>query len=91
MLNRKNYKTTLANSFALAMAIIWVVCSVFVMLLPGLSMSITKAWMHGLDMQVLGDWHFTLGNFFFGGVTAIIASYLTGWIFGWSWERANGR
>lgn len=91
MRSRLNIKTSLANTFALAMLVIWVVCSVFVLLLPGLSMTITNAWMHGLDMRVMGEWSFTIGNFVLGGITAVVASYLTGWIVGWSWERVNGR
>lgn len=79
-----------ANAFALAMAILWTLCSVFVVSLPGLSLQITTWWMHGMDLSPMGNWHLTFGNFLLGGVTAVIASWVTGWVLGWSWQAVGG-
>jgi len=85
----KDKKMAVANSFALAMAVIWIICSIAVWLLPDLSMAISNWWMHGLDMRVMGVWNLTLANFIMGGLTAIVSAWLAGWILGWSWEIVN--
>jgi len=82
-------KIVLANAFALATVILWVVCSIFVFLLPSLSMEITGWWMHGLDLSSLGSFQLTITNFLIGGITLTIAFWVIGYIFGWSWEKMN--
>jgi len=84
-------KMTLANAFALAIAIAWVVCSAFVLVLPDLSMTITSWWLHGLNLSPLGLFKLDLLNFLLGGITLTIAFWVTGYIFGWSWEKASGK
>lgn len=88
--NMKNITMKLANAFALAMAILWTLCSVFVWLLPDLSLQITSWWMHGMDLSVMSGWHLTASNFLLGGITAVIASWATGWTLGWSWQISGG-
>lgn len=84
-------KVTLANAFALATGIAWVVCSAFVLLLPDFSVTITSWWFHGLNLSPLGSFKLDLGNFLLGGISLTISSWLIGYLFGWSWEKASGK
>lgn len=87
----KDNTIKLANVFALAMAILWTLCSVFVWLLPDFSLQITSWWMHGMDLSAIGSWHLTVSNFLLGGITAVITSWVTGWVLGWSWQKVEGK
>ncbi len=79
-------KSLLANAFALTAAILWVVCSAFVWLLPNLSLKISKWWVHGMKVSALGQFNLTLNNFLLGGVTLVVAMWVTGYVFGWALE-----
>lgn len=61
------------GAFALATAILWVICSAFVFLLPDLSMTITNWWVHGLNLSALGSFKLDLANFLLGGITLTLA------------------
>lgn len=82
-------KIGLAYAFALATAILWTICSAFIVLLPDVSMTILKWWMHGMDVAVMGNWSLDLANFFLGGLTLVISAWVSGYIFGWSWEKVR--
>jgi hypothetical protein len=82
-------KMVIANAFALASAIVWVICSASVFLLPDLSMIIAGWWAHGLNLSPLGSFRLDLTNFLLGGVTLTLASWGTGYILGWSWEKVS--
>ncbi len=84
----KDKKIIIANVLALSMGIVWIACSLFVWLLPELSMTIANWWLHGLDVQVMGKWNLTLVNFVMGGLTAA-ASWFVVFVFGWCWEKLN--
>lgn len=86
----KTNTTKLANAFALAMMVLWIICSLFVWLLPDLSLQITSWWMHGMDLSAMGSWHLTVGNFLLGGITAVISAWVTGWVLGWAWQTVGG-
>lgn len=82
-------KTVLANTFALATVILWTTCSLFIVLVPNLSMIVLKWWMHGMDLTVMGDWSLNLTNFILGGLTLAVSAWVSGYIFGWSWEKLS--
>jgi hypothetical protein len=83
-------KMKIANASALAMAVIWLICSIGVWLLPDFSMKITNSWMHGMDVGgVMGMWSLTWSNFLVGGVSAVLASWLVGYIFAWALEKTS--
>ena len=82
-------KVVLANTFALATTILRIICSLFVVLLPNLSMVISKWWMHGQDLTLMGDWKLDLANLLLGGLTLVISAWTSGYIFGWSWEKLS--
>jgi hypothetical protein len=84
-------KGRVANAFALTTVVIWIVCSVVVWLFPGFSMLITKWWMHGMEIGIMGEWNLTLYNFIMGGLTLGVSFWIIGWIFGWAWEKVGGK
>lgn len=75
-------KELLANAFALTTGILWVLCSAFVWVLPGFSMIVTKWWVHGMQVENLGQFNLNITNFILGGVTLIISAWVTGYVFG---------
>jgi len=80
----------LANAFALAMAILWIICSAVVWILPSFSLQITSWWMHGMDLTAMGNWNLTFANFLLGGILVIVSAWITGWVLAWSWEAVGG-
>jgi len=82
----KNFPIKLANTFGLSMVVLWVICAVFIVVLPGLSMLATKLLLHGLDLSMLGNWNLTWFNGIVGGVIAVVTSWFVGFVVGWSWE-----
>jgi hypothetical protein len=81
-------KLVLANTFALAVAIIWVICSLLIALFPALTLAMTTWIMHGM---ALSAWNLTWGNFILGGVTLVVAAWLSAYLFGWCWEIVSGK
>jgi hypothetical protein len=86
----KNNTMKLANAFALAMVVLWVLCSAVIWLLPGFSWTVTGWWMHGMDLSAMGGWNLTISNFLLGGITAIASAWITGWVLAWSWQVVGG-
>ena len=86
----KNNTMKLANAFALGMAVLWVLCSAVIWLLPSFSWTVTGRWMHGMDLSAMGGWNLTISNFLLGGITAIASAWITGWILAWSWQTVGG-
>ncbi|MDP2685342.1 MAG: DUF5676 family membrane protein [bacterium] len=84
-------KNKLANTFALAMAVLWVLCSLVIWILPEFSLQATTQMMHGMNFSAMGSWNLTFGNFLWGGTVAVIFSWVTGWVLGWSWETLYDR
>jgi len=76
-------RNLLANAFGLTTVILWMICSIIVWLLPELSLTITKWWMHGMPME---SYQINLQNFVLGGLTLTAAAWATGYVLGWSIE-----
>jgi hypothetical protein len=77
----------LANALAAAMAVSWVICTLFVVLFPGLSLSLTRDMIHGLNVEALGSWQITLGNFISGGVMLSVFAWIFGWVLAYTYNR----
>lgn len=86
MINNKNI---LANGFALATAILWVFCSLFVYLFPRFSMTLSIWWLHGMELENLGKFNLNWNNFIWGGLSLIISFWLIGYVLGWSLEKVS--
>lgn len=84
-------KQILANTFGLATAILWTGCSILVALSPRFTMAVTRWWMHGMDISVMGGWNLNFNNFLLGGIAMVASAWIAGWVFGWSWEKLSSK
>lgn len=82
----KNNKMMYANTFAVTVAFVWIICSLGVAFLPDLSLTMSKWFMHGLDMTSLGLWKVTIDGFILGGLVLVGFGWVTGYVFGLSLE-----
>lgn len=70
----------LADASAVLIAIVYVVCALFVAVLPDLSRVVAGSWFHGIDLDSV--WTGTpRGNFVLGFVSAVGLSWLAVWAF----------
>ena len=68
----------LANAAAATAIVLWLVCSFFVMTLPGSMMSMSGHMLHA-DMTAMG-WTLTLSGFIFGLLIWAASCWFTGWL-----------
>ena len=80
----KNNKIIYANSFAMTVAFVWVICTLGIALLPDFSLTMSRWFMHGLDMKSLGIWKVTIDGFILGGLVLTGFGWLAGYVFGCS-------
>ncbi|MEK7078771.1 MAG: DUF5676 family membrane protein [Patescibacteria group bacterium] len=79
-------KMMYANAFAVTVSFVWLICSFGVAFLPDLSLTMSKWFMHGLDMTSLGLWKVTIDGFILGGLVLVGFGWVTGYVFGGSME-----
>jgi len=72
-------------AFAAAFAILWVICSLLVALLPSFLMNMTGYMAHA-NLQDLG-WTLTFSGFLFGLVGWIVTAWATGWLIGFFYNK----
>jgi hypothetical protein len=89
MIDPKVKKTELANGFALATGVLWVLCSAFVAIFPSFSQTVTEWWLHGMNLDVVGGFQLDLANFLWGGLTLIASFWVVGYVLGWSLKMVN--
>lgn len=70
--------TNFALACALAALILWIICSLFVMLIPMGMMSLSGHMMHG-DFSTL-QWQLGMHGFFFGLIAWTITAGVLGWL-----------
>lgn len=70
--------TALANAAAATAAVLWVACSLLVVLLPGAMMSFTGHMIH-LDLQTHA-WTMNGTGFVYGLLLWVVAAWVTGWL-----------
>lgn len=87
----KKEKIVLANALAFTAAILWVVCTLLIVVFPAFTLTVTTWWMHGLALSAMGTWNLTWSSVLFGGVTLIVAAWLSAYLFGWCWEKFSGK
>lgn len=76
-------------AFAIAAAVVWLVCALFVFSMPGPSMMMSRHMMHS-DM---GNWNwtFSLAGAFAGTLLWAIFAFLFGWIVAVVYNALSGR
>lgn len=82
----KTNKMVLANAFALAVGVAYVVCRFLVSLFPQLSAEISKAWFHIADLSTVSGIGFDLNLFVLGLVSSVVTAWFFGYLLGWSIE-----
>ncbi len=70
-----------ANAAAATIAVIYVVCALFFVIAPDLSMAIAKTWFHGIDISLIDARIATFGSFILGLVSATVSAWLVGYLF----------
>lgn len=82
-------KMKLANTFALTVVILWVICTAAIWLFPNFSLVTLNWWMHGVDIVTMTGWNLTIANFLLGGTSVTVSAWVTGYVLAWSWEKIN--
>lgn len=70
-----------ANAAAATTAVIYVVCALFFVIAPDLSMAIAKTWFHGIDISLIDARVATAGSFILGLVSATVGAWFVGYVF----------
>ena len=78
----------LAMAFGFATALLWIICSALVALMPGPTMAMTGHMFHG-NMEGF-SWTLTWPGFLIGLVSWVISAAAAGWLIGWSYNRLTG-
>ncbi|MBB3063253.1 DUF5676 family membrane protein [Microbulbifer rhizosphaerae] len=69
----------------LSFGIAWLLCSLLVMLLPGMAMSVSGDMLH-MDITDM-DWHLTAKGVFVGLIAWVITAGFIGWLLAWIYNR----
>lgn len=73
-LNEKAFALACATAFA----VVWVVCSVLVMVMPEMMSNMTSKMLH-TDWQIMG-WHMSITSVILGGILWALLAGITGWL-----------
>lgn len=75
-----------ANASAVLTAIVYVVCAILVAAFPGVFKIVGQSWFHGVDLGLIWTGS-PRGNFIVGFITAVIGTWLAGWVFAWLYNN----
>lgn len=77
-----------ANALAVLMGVVYVLCALFVAVLPDLFKAVAVSWFHGIDLEAI--WTGGLrGNFLLGLGSTVVLSWLGGWVFAWVYNKLS--
>src|SRR3989344_7889927 len=80
--NTIHYPHPTGFAFGLTVGIVYIVCGIFVKLLPNVALTFFNDWFHGIDLTPLFTQRsLTLLVFLRGFVEVVIAAYIFGFIF----------
>ena len=77
-----------ANASAAVTGVIYIFCAVAVAIFPGISKTVAESWVHGLDLGAIWTGA-PRGNFVLGFITAVVGTWLVGWLFAWLYNRLS--
>lgn len=78
-----------ANALAITMAVVYIICRVLAAVAPGLLRWIAQSWVHTYDLSAIPAGSTTFGGFLGGLITAVIASWLFGYLFAWIYNKVG--
>jgi len=67
-------------------AVVYTICRLLVGLFPDWMFSMGQSWFHGIELQNLGSWNLTTGNFVTGLISASVSAWLVGFLFAKSYN-----
>ncbi len=73
-------EVALANASAVVTGVIYVICALFVALLPDFSKTVSQSWFHGINLESVWTGS-PRGDFLLGLVSAVAAVWAGGWLF----------
>lgn len=76
----------LANASAVLVAVVYVVCALFVAILPDFSRAVAGSWFHGIDLNSIWTGA-PRGNFVLGFVSSVLLAWVSGWAFAALYNR----
>lgn len=84
--NKNMKELAFANALAAITAIVYVVCSLLVVVFPGFFKLVSQSWFHGIDIGLIWTGS-PRGNFLVGFVTAVVGMWLAGRVFAWLYNQ----
>lgn len=82
----KHDERATANATAITVGFIYVACALLVAVFPEFFRAVATSWFHGWNAELL--WTGTpRGNFVLGLVSAMIGSWIVGYVFAWSYNK----
>lgn len=79
-------ETAWANASSASVGIIYIACAVLVGMFPEVSKSVAVSWFHGMDLNQIWTGE-PRGNFILGLVSAVIGTWLVGYLFAWIYNK----
>ena len=76
-----------ANAFAVTIAAVYVICAGWVVVSRSSFMGLAGSWIHGVDMEALPYTAPTAAGLVFGLITAVVASWVAGYVFAWLYNQ----
>lgn len=77
-----------AQALAITMGTVYVVCAAGVAFLPAFSRAVAVSWFHGIDLSQIWTGA-PRGNFILGLITAVVGSWLLGWLLAGLYNKAQ--
>lgn len=77
----KHNPTATANAAAITMGVVYIVCRQAFILAPEFAMSVGRSWFHGIDISKIATKTVPTDTFVLGLVTAVVGSWLVGYLF----------
>ncbi|MBI2007318.1 MAG: hypothetical protein HYS83_01270 [Candidatus Blackburnbacteria bacterium] len=77
----------LANASAVLVAAVYIICALFVVVLPDFSKAVAGSWFHGIDLDAIWTGA-PRGNFILGFVSSVVLAWTGGWVFAWVYNKS---
>lgn len=82
-------KQRFAGRLTMTMGVLYILCTAFVALFPGLAMKLTAAMFHLVEVsKSTGSFQVTFGNFLLGLIPLLFYTYIGAWLFAWIFEKS---
>lgn len=76
-----------ANSLAVVSGIFWIICSIFIWVLPAFSLYLTKLGLMGLQGLTLTGFKLDFSTFLTGLIFTVVIVWIFGYIWGWFYQK----